>query len=82
MRTLLIDDEQDALDVLRLMLERYCAGLELVGTATTVDAGIALIQKEKPDLVFLDVEMPTGSGFEILSATKDLAYRTIFTTAH
>ncbi len=64
MRVVIIDDEKKSRSILSNYLGRYCSELNLVGEANGVKAGLELIEKEQPELVFLDVEMPDGTGFD------------------
>ena len=82
MNVVIIDDEPGALAVLRGMIERRANGTRVVGEALSALAGIKVIQKEKPDLVFLDIEMPHGSGFDLLEAFPHRSFHVIYTTAH
>lgn len=81
-RALLIDDEKKAAAALKKMLEEYCTGVEVIGEAQTALLGLRLIRELKPDVVFLDVEMPGGTGFDLLDAIEEKTFRTVFTTAH
>jgi two-component system LytT family response regulator len=81
-RTLLIDDEATARISMRGLLTHFCPQVEVVGEADAVAAGIALIQAEQPDLVFLDVKLNPGSGFDILQALDPINFEVIFVTAH
>lgn len=81
-RTVLVDDELDATQVLKTMLEQFCDGVEVVGVAHNPEDGIKKIQELKPNLVFLDVEMPGGSGFDVLKKITDRDFDVIFSTAH
>lgn len=81
MKTVLIDDEINALEALEWKLNRYAKDLQIIKCDSPLK-GIDVINKEKPDLVFLDIEMPEMDGFSML---KELSYRDfklIFTTAH
>jgi two-component system LytT family response regulator len=82
MKVVIIDDEPGALDALRGMIERRANGARVVGEALNALEGIKVIQKVKPDLVLLDIEMPHGSGFELLEAFPERTFQVIFTTAH
>lgn len=82
LRAVLIDDEKNARIALRKMLEQFCPGVTVIGEAQTAIEGLMLIRKESPDLVFLDVEMPGGTGFDLLDAIDRRGFATIFTTAH
>lgn len=70
MRCMIIDDEPVGIRVLKLYIERL-PNLELVGTATNPLIGIELIQKEKPDVVFLDIEMEEMNGLDVLDLISD-----------
>ena len=81
-RTILIDDENNALEVLEILLKKYCPNLEILEKCNGGKAGIDAIEKHQPDLVFLDIEMPHINGFDVLIATKNYKYKVIFTTAY
>ena len=81
-RAIAIDDEQDSLSILKILLNRYCPDIEVIGTSTSPLEGIKMINKEKPNLVFLDISMPGMDGFELLENLKYRAFEVIFTTAH
>ena len=82
MRAILVDDEIDGVKTMKKMLHNFCENVNIVGEANSALEAIKLINKELPDVVFLDVEMPHGNGFDVLEATKDKNYHTIFTTAY
>jgi two-component system, LytTR family, response regulator len=82
LKALLIDDEKNALSALRKMLEQFCPDVTVVGEANTAFEGLQLIRQHEPDLVFLDVEMPGGTGFDLLDMLDKKTFTTIFTTAH
>lgn len=81
-RTILIDDENNALEVLEILLKKYCPNVEILEKCNGGKAGIDAIEKHQPDLVFLDIEMPHINGFDVLTATKNYKYKVIFTTAY
>lgn len=78
---ILVDDEAMARKVLRNYLEKYCPQVTILGEAENIKQAVPLIQEKQPQLVFLDVEMPFGNAFDVLEATKDCTYETIFITA-
>ncbi len=82
MKTILIDDEQHALDSLSKLLSEFVGGVEIVGTAKGVEAGYKLIQQQKPQLVFLDINMKDGTGFDLLNRFKETPFQVIFVTAY
>lgn len=82
MKVLIIDDEEHAIKALSIILNEYCEEIDLVGTASSALEGIKLINQTSPDLVFLDVEMPHGSGFDLLKGLDNRNFQTVFTTAY
>lgn len=82
LNAVLVDDEKNARLALRKMLEHFCPEVCITGEATTAIEALSLIRKLQPDLVFLDVEMPGGTGFDLLDAIDEPQFRIIFTTAH
>lgn len=82
LRTIIIDDEQDSREALRLSLEKYCNDVELVAVCDNPQSGIEQIKSKKPDLVFLDVQMPHMSGFDVLHQFPKMNFEVIFVTAH
>ena len=80
-RALIVDDEQIARNVLRKYLTKYCPQVEILDEAENIRQAVPKIQELKPDLVFLDVEMPFGNAFDVLEATSEIPYETIFITA-
>lgn len=80
MRAIIIEDIEEVRQGLKLLISDSCPEIELVGEAGTVVTGAKLIKETKPDLVFLDIELPDGTGFDILDLT-DVPVRVIFTTA-
>jgi two-component system LytT family response regulator len=81
-RTLIVDDEELARDRLRSLLSRE-PRIEIIGEAGDGSTAVNTIEKEKPDLVFLDVQMPELNGFEVLAALdEDTRPNVVFCTAH
>ena len=80
-RAVIIDDIPEAIAVLKADLENYCVNIEVVGSAEGVVTGAKLIKEIKPDLVFLDIQMKDGSGFDLLEILGDVNFKLIFTTA-
>ena len=81
-KALIIDDEKSSRDTLRGFVENYCQEIHIIGEAESAEQGIEQIKKFQPDLIFLDIELPLGSGFDLLGATKHADFEVIFTTAH
>jgi two-component system LytT family response regulator len=81
LRSIIVDDEFDAVNFIQSLIETYCPDLEVVGKAYSALEGIKLIRDQNPDLVFLDVEMPHGSGFDLLANFPKKTFDVIFITA-
>lgn len=81
-RTIIIDDESDAREALRMALERYCPDVEILKSCTTPEEGIQSIRELQPHLVFLDVQMPHLSGFDLLAEIGEIDFVVIFVTAY
>ncbi len=80
-RSVIVDDEKIARDVLTNYLTKYCPQIEILGEAENIKQAVPLIAEKQPQLVFLDVEMPFGNAFDVLEATSEFSYETIFITA-
>lgn len=80
-KSVIVEDEKAAREVLRNYLGKYCPQVEIVGEAENIKEAVPLLHDLKPQLVFLDVEMPFGNAFDVLEACKDLRFETIFVTA-
>ncbi|SFT85832.1 two component transcriptional regulator, LytTR family [Lishizhenia tianjinensis] len=81
MKAVIIDDMEAARTALKADLESYCPDIEIIGEAQGVVSGAKLIKEVSPELVFLDVQMPDGSGFDLLEILPQLDFDVIFTTA-
>jgi two-component system LytT family response regulator len=79
---IIIDDKKRNASFLSGLLKEYCPEVELLGEANSVKTGVELINAVKPSLVFLDVEMPDGTGFDLLEQLHEKDFNVIFTTAH
>ncbi len=77
-----IDDELNARQALKNLLEFYCPEIRLIGEADGVNSGFALISQSNPQLVFLDIRMPDGTGFDLLRRFKKIPFKLIFVTAY
>ncbi len=80
-RTIIIDDDEKARNSLQDHIGVYCKNIEIAAMADSVTSGIYEIIKNKPDLVFLDIEMQDGSGFDLLERIKNITFKVIFYTA-
>jgi two-component system LytT family response regulator len=81
MRAIIIDDEKKGREILKSLIETYCKEVEIIVQACNAEEGYELIQKHEPDVVFLDVEMPSGDGFSLLERFDEITFQIVFTTA-
>lgn len=81
-RALIIDDEAPAREVMYELLTSYIPNIEVVGQCSNVPDAVLEISKLKPDVIFLDIEMPKYSGFELLSFFNSVDFEIIFVTAY
>ena len=81
LKAVIIEDEKVSREVLKNYIEKYCPDVEVTDSAEDITKGIASINKYKPDIVFLDIEMPKGNGFDLLEKIENITFETIFVTA-
>ena len=82
LRAIIVDDEASARDVLANLLARFCPEVEVLNKCENVPAAVKSINELKPDLVFLDIEMPKKAGYEIVNFFKQINFEIIFVTAY
>lgn len=80
-RTLLIDDEAKGRQLLRQLCDKYATQIKIVGEAANASEALELFELEKPDLIFLDIEMPGMTGIEMLRQMQEVPFEVIFVTA-
>lgn len=80
-KAVIIEDEKKSSDALAHLIEKNCPDVSIFGTAANVKDGIDCVRTLRPELIFLDVMMPDGSGFDVLEKLCDLKFDIIFTTA-
>lgn len=81
LRAIIIDDEANNIENLSLLLKQYCPDVNVSGVATDVDTGLLLIREQRPDIVFLDIQMPGKTGFDLLKSITNPDFELIFVTA-
>lgn len=81
-KTILVDDEVHCLNTLRMLLEEHCPDVQILEQCSAAEAALEAISRRKPDLVFLDIEMPFLNGFELLERLVDIPFAVIFTTSY
>ena len=79
---IIIEDELDAQELLRSIIEEYCLDLNVIGVAANKAAGRKLIMAQRPDIVFLDIQLGTDIGFQIMEEIEDCSFKLIVTTAY
>jgi two-component system LytT family response regulator len=78
---ILIDDEPKNIRILQKMLEEFCPDASFAGSATQLNEGEDLVLKVKPDLIFLDIQLPYGNAFDLLDRLQPITFEVIFVTA-
>lgn len=82
LRALIVDDEEFARKNLAMMLEEYCPDIEVIGDASSKEQAKAIIESSEPDVVFLDIRMPSGAeGFDLLEEVDKKNFLVVFVTA-
>lgn len=81
LKALIVEDEQKSREMLAMLVEKNCPQLQLIAAAKNVKEGVEMIRSLSPDLVFLDISMPDGTGFDLLEQVQDKKFEIIFTTA-
>lgn len=82
MRAIIVDDEIANVEILQVLLGKYCSEVKVVASANHVDVAINLIGLHKPDLLFLDIQMGKNSGFDLLNKLTEKSFEVIFVTAY
>lgn len=80
-KALIVDDEQSSIDLLQWLLNQYCPDVTAIRSARSVPDAMLLLPSFRPDIVFLDIQMPHRSGFDLLTSIDTWDFEVIFTTA-
>ena len=81
-RAVIIDDEINNQELISNLLKTYADNVQVVGMANSVDTAYKIINEQHPDLIFLDIQMPDGTGFDLLKKFDKINFKIIFVTAH
>lgn len=81
-KAIIVDDEAKLRNVLEIKISKFCPEIEVVGLAANIQLAESLITKHQPNLVFLDIEMPGGSGFDLLEKLNSINFEVIFVTGY
>jgi len=82
LKAIIIEDEFRSRETLRGLIKLYCKNINIIAEADGVQSGLKAIKENKPDVLFLDIQMPDGSGFKLLESLDNLDFDIIFTTAY
>jgi two-component system, LytTR family, response regulator len=81
-KTVIIDDEKRSRDTLNGLINKFCPEIDVIGFADNYESSLVLIRTQKPQLVFLDIQLNDGNGFQILEQLRPVNFEVIFTTAY
>ncbi len=81
-KAIIIDDEEHCRNALKKQLSWSIPDLEIIGMASNISDGKKLLETHNPDILFLDIEMPGGSGFDLIASMQNISFHVIFTTAY
>ncbi|WP_303316058.1 LytTR family DNA-binding domain-containing protein [Flavivirga abyssicola] len=81
LRAVIVEDEKHSRETLKNLLQEFCVDIEVAAMAESVNEAVSTIKSLKPDVVFLDIELQTGTGFDVLNQVSHLNFEVIFTTA-
>ncbi len=81
-KAIIVDDEKNSIEVLEWLLATYCPDVKIIATCSSAEEGINTIRELKPDLLFLDIEMPKMNGFDMLERLKSISFDIVFITAY
>ena len=82
MRAIIVDDEERSRRILKSFIKSYCPVVQLVAEAEDIDSAYNAILESKPELVFLDIDMPPYTGFDLLKKFDNIPFEIIFVTAY
>lgn len=81
LRAIIVEDEKHSRETLKNLLEKFCEDVKVIGLATSIEEALEVIPKLNPDVVFMDIELQSGTGFDILTNLSEIDFEVIFTTA-
>lgn len=81
-KALIVDDESKSRLTLHRLLEKYCPAIEVVAQASSVEETIEYLKNNQPDLLFLDIQLTDGTGFDVLTSVGNIRSKIVFTTAY
>lgn len=81
LKAIIVDDERHSRETLKNLIEEFCEDVNVLTAVSSVQEALAAIKQLQPDLLFLDIELQTGTGFDILDQLDEINFEVIFTTA-
>jgi two-component system LytT family response regulator len=81
-RSVIVDDELKSRESLKILLEDFCENVEVLALCQNITEAVEAVEKYKPDVVFLDIQMQRETGFDLLTKVKAITFEVIFTTAY
>jgi two-component system, LytTR family, response regulator len=82
LRGIIIDDEKNGRNVLKKLIADFCTGVEIIHEARNIEDAYSLIVTQQPEFILLDIQMPGGSGFDLLKKFEKINFEIIFITSH
>ena len=82
LKAIIVEDELASREILAGYIKKYTTDVEVVALAENIEEGLKAVEKHNPDIVFLDIEMPYGNGFDLLEKVKEVNFETVFVTAY
>lgn len=82
LKAIIVDDESKSRESLQILLQDFVEGVEVRSLCQDVAEAILAIERDKPDIVFLDIQLQRETGFDLLTKLKDITFEVIFTTAY
>ena len=79
--SIIVDDEKHSRETLKNLVNEFCDDVQVIDCVENVSQAVHAIRTHRPDIVFLDIELQTGTGFDVLEKIQDLEFDVIFTTA-
>jgi len=81
-KAMIVDDKQASIELLKWLIAENCPDINTIESANSVKEALPLIKFFEPDILFLDIQMPQQSGFDLLTAIDNWKFEVIFTTAY
>lgn len=82
LKIIIVEDERHSRETMIKLLDEFCSNVKVIGTAATVKEAVTLINMTDPDVVFLDIELHSGTGFDVLNEVDKIDFNIVFTTAY